>query len=200
MAKVRLTKNDLKTQRDALKRFKRFLPTLELKKKQLIQEIKRIEDMATELDQHIQQGRDRMSRFARLLSEEVGLLDLVRLKQVLTRPGNIAGVPIPLFVDTEIELNQYNLFETPLWVDAAVEQIVKLLHALAERGIIEQQLVLLRRELKTTIQRVNLFEKIKIPECKNNIRRIQIYLGDQQTNSVVRGKISKVKLCRAAAA
>ncbi|OQA34242.1 MAG: V-type ATP synthase subunit D [Betaproteobacteria bacterium ADurb.Bin341] len=199
MAKVRLTKNDLKTQRDALKRFKRFLPTLELKKKQLIQEIKKIEDMAIELDQHIQQGRDRMARFARLLSEEVGLLDLVRLKQVLTRPGNIAGVPIPLFVDTEIELNHYNLFEMPLWVDAAVEQIVKLLHALAERGIIEQQLVLLRRELKTTIQRVNLFEKIKIPECKNNIRRIQIYLGDQQTNSVVRGKISKVKLCRAAA-
>jgi len=200
MAKVRLTKNDLKTQRDALKRFKRFLPTLELKKKQLIQEIKKIEDMATELDQHIQQGRERMARFARLLSEEVGLLDLVRLKQVLTRPGNIAGVPIPLFADTEIELNHYNLFEMPLWVDAAVEQIVKLLHALAERGVIEQQLVLLRRELKTTIQRVNLFEKIKIPECKNNIRRIQIYLGDQQTNSVVRGKISKVKLCRAAAA
>ncbi len=200
MAKVRLTKNDLKTQRDALKRFKRFLPTLELKKKQLIQEIKKIEDMAAELDQHIQQGRNRMARFARLLSEDVGLLDLVRLKQILTRPGNIAGVSIPLFVDTEIELNHYNLFEMPLWVDAAVEQIVKLLHALAERGILEQQLVLLRRELKTTIQRVNLFEKIKIPECKNNIRRIQIYLGDQQTNSVVRGKISKVKLCRAAAA
>ena len=35
---------------------------------------------------------------------------------------------------------------------------------------------------------------MKIPEAKENIRVIQVYLGDQQTASVVRGKISKKKL------
>ena len=35
MAKIKLTKNELKTQRDALARFNRYLPTLQLKKQQL---------------------------------------------------------------------------------------------------------------------------------------------------------------------
>ena len=53
---------------------------------------------------------------------------------------------------------------------------------------------LLEAELRTTSQRVNLFEKVKIPEAKENIRIIQVFLGDQQTAAVVRGKISKKKL------
>jgi V/A-type H+-transporting ATPase subunit D len=44
------------------------------------------------------------------------------------------------------------------------------------------------------MQRVNLFEKIKIPEAVENARRIQVFLGDQQTAAVVRGKLSKLKV------
>jgi V/A-type H+-transporting ATPase subunit D len=196
MAKIRLTKNELKTQRDALKRFTRFLPTLELKKKQLIQEIKKIEDSVAELDQRIDAEEAKIERYAKMLSEDVGLLGLVDLKEVITKEGNIAGVPIPVFVEAKVQMADYDLYSMPLWVDSAVLQISELARIRAERGVLEEQLELLRHELKVTIQRVNLFEKIKIPECKNNIRRIQIYLGDQQTNAVVRGKISKVKLSR----
>ena len=56
---------------------------------------------------------------------------------------------------------------------------------------------LLEKELRSTSQRVNLFEKVKIPEAKDNIRVIGVYLGDQQTAAVVRGKISKKKLVEA---
>jgi len=56
----------------------------------------------------------------------------------------------------------------------------------------------LAHELRVTTQRVNLFEKVKIPEALGSIKRIGIYLGDQQTAQVVRGKISKRKLMRAA--
>ena len=63
---------------------------------------------------------------------------------------------------------------------------------------LEQQIKLLGKELRTTSQRVNLFEKVKIPEAKDNIRRIGIYLGDQQTAAVVRGKIAKKKLVQGA--
>ena len=52
---------------------------------------------------------------------------------------------------------------------------------------------LLGKERRLTSQRVNLFEKVKIPEAKENIRMISIYLGDQQTSAVVRGKIAKKK-------
>ena len=53
---------------------------------------------------------------------------------------------------------------------------------------------MLAKELRTTSQRVNLFEKVKIPEAKANIKKISVYLGDQQVSEVVRSKISKKKI------
>ena len=63
---------------------------------------------------------------------------------------------------------------------------------------LRKQEALLEKELRSTSQRVNLFEKVKIPEAKENIRIIGVFLGDQQTAAVVRGKISKKKLMEAA--
>ena len=56
-----------------------------------------------------------------------------------------------------------------------------------------EQLACIEEELRTVTQRVNLFEKVKIPGAQENIRRINIYIGDQQTNSVGRSKIAKAK-------
>ena len=42
---------------------------------------------------------------------------------------------------------------------------------------LHRQVELLEQELRSTAQRVNLFEKVKIPEAKENIRVIGIYLG-----------------------
>ena len=42
MARIKLTKNELKTQKDNLKRFNRYLPTLVLKKQQLQMEIQKV--------------------------------------------------------------------------------------------------------------------------------------------------------------
>jgi len=49
MAKIKLTKNELKKQKDALKMFKRYLPTLILKKQQLQAEIRLTEIRLAEL-------------------------------------------------------------------------------------------------------------------------------------------------------
>ena len=54
----------------------------------------------------------------------------------------------------------------------------------------------MKEHIRITNQIVNLFEKIKIPQAKENIRVIQIYLGELQTAEVVRGKIAKGKLER----
>ena len=51
MAKVKLTKNELKAQRDALKRYERYLPTLQLKKQQLQAEVRAVEHKLDEVTQ-----------------------------------------------------------------------------------------------------------------------------------------------------
>ena len=85
------------------------------------------------------------------------------------------------------------MFETPAWVDAGIEMLRQLIRLRVERQIIEEQHRLLSDELRTTSQRVNLFEKVKIPECRENIRVIRIFMGDQQTAAVARSKIAKGK-------
>jgi V/A-type H+-transporting ATPase subunit D len=61
----------------------------------------------------------------------------------------------------------------------------------------EKRLAYLEAAVKTITQRVNLFDKVLIPRARANIKRIKIYLSDEEMSAVVRSKISKKK--RAAA-
>lgn len=198
MANIKLTKNEQKKQKDALKRFTRYLPTLMLKKQQLQLVIRGLEAdvKAKQAERSALEGE--IQSWVDVFGEEVEFDKLVRIKYLETEEGNIAGVDIPVFKGIEFEQIEYDLFKQPLWVDAAVEKVSKLLACDEELKIIARQLELLDAELRVTSQRVNLFEKVKIPETKTNIRKIGVYLGDQQTAAVVRGKISKKKLVREA--
>jgi V/A-type H+-transporting ATPase subunit D len=198
MANIKLTKNEQKKQKDALKRFTRYLPTLMLKKQQLQLVIRGLEAdvKAKQAERSALEGE--IQSWVDVFGEEVEFDKLVRIKYLETEEGNIAGVDIPVFKGIEFEQIEYDLFKQPLWVDAAVEKVSKLLACDEELKIIAKQLELLDAELRVTSQRVNLFEKVKIPETKTNIRKIGVYLGDQQTAAVVRGKISKKKLVREA--
>ncbi|HSV43410.1 MAG TPA: V-type ATP synthase subunit D, partial [Candidatus Bathyarchaeia archaeon] len=79
-------------------------------------------------------------------------------------------------------------------VDRAIEQVRALMRLVVEGQVIKEEIRLLERELRVTSQRVNLFEKVKIPESQDNIRKITIYIGDQQANAVGVSKVAKRKL------
>ena len=194
MAHVKLTKTELKKQKDALKRFTRYLPTLQLKKQQLQMVIRQVE--AQEREKTAEQNRlnDEIHKWVEVFGEPFPLDECVKIDSVETSTGNIAGVDIPVFNDITFKKIEYDLFTSPLWVDTAVERLQEIIAIDEEVKILQKQRKLLSQELRVTTQRVNLFEKVKIPETKENIRQIRIYLGDQQTAAVVRGKISKKKL------
>jgi V/A-type H+-transporting ATPase subunit D len=198
VAKIKHTKNELKRQKDNLGRFRRFLPTLALKKQQLQLEIRRLRADGKEKASALESAKSIVSTWMGVLGEDAGIEKLIRMGAIRTGEGNIAGVDIPVFEGVDFEEAGYDLFEKPLWVDAAIEQIKDLSKLLAEIQILEQAIALLREELRITTQRVNLFEKVKIPEALENIRVINIFLGDEQTAAVVRGKIAKNKIERQA--
>ncbi len=194
MAAIKFTKNELKKQKDGLKRFQRYLPTLQLKKQQLQMVIRTVENQEREKREAQDAIRKELDAWISLFGEDVSFKDLVSIIRIETDTGNIAGVDIPVFKGMEVAVAAYDLFVYPLWVDAAVDKVKTLLALDAEVRILQEQRELLAQELRVTSQRVNLFEKVKIPETKENIRMIRIYLGDQQTAAVVRGKIAKNKL------
>ena len=199
MAKIKLTKNELKKKKDALKMYRRYLPTLQLKKQQLQMEIRGVEARLAQLVAAKEALERQYAAWIAVFSEEGAARSLegaplLSLKAIRTSEGNIAGVMIPVFDGAEFALAPYDFFMAPLWVDRALELMKQALLADAEYQVVERQKALLAAELRVTTQRVNLFEKVKIPETLADIKTIGIYLGDQQTAQVVRGKISKKKV------
>jgi V/A-type H+-transporting ATPase subunit D len=196
---VKLTKNELKKQKDALKLFVRFLPTLQLKKQQLQMVMRQIEHERDALLERRRILREDMDLWIGVFSDGIDLVPYAGIREIETSTGNVAGVEVPVFEEIRFTEAQWDLLSMPIWVDTGVRALRELLELDARLEIFEEELRRLSEELRTTTQRVNLFEKVKIPEARENIRKIRIYLGDQQTAEVVRGKIAKRRLVGAAA-
>src|SRR6056297_2399591 len=103
MAKIKLTKNELKKQRDALKRYTRYLPTLELKKQQLLAEIRRVKDEIHAKQKKLESLKAQLAKWIGVFAEDVDIASLLELKDVVTDTGNIAGINIPLFKELKFE-------------------------------------------------------------------------------------------------
>ena len=192
MAKIKLTKTELKAQTDALKRFQRFLPMLQLKKQQLQGEIAGIVAKAEASSAKERAIRADLDRWVGLFATDESLVaGLVKVREVNTGTANVAGVTIPTFESVKTDVREIDAWSTPAWVDNAVETTTRVLTLQCERAIYEEQRRLIEAELRLTGQRVNLFEKVKIPECKEAIRKIKIAIGDEQSAAVTRGKIAK---------
>lgn len=201
MPKIKFTKSELKTQRDSLKQFTRFLPTLQLKKQQLQLEARKSQERV-ELNKKKEADFKKniaswIAMFA--LQDEVNrIIKYIEIEGIFTDKMNIAGVDIPVYKGAKFRIQEYDLYKETPWVDDGIKAFCDLIEIRAERDIIFEQFRRIINELRVTTQRVNLFEKVKIPQCKDNIRKIQIYLGDQLTSAVGRSKIAKKKLSEVA--
>ncbi|MBQ6292840.1 MAG: V-type ATP synthase subunit D [Lachnospiraceae bacterium] len=197
---IKLTKNEQKVQKDNLKQFERYLPTLQLKKQQLqsviMKENAELEQMEADRIVMIGDLDDWVAVFAEntIFDEDMKLDRLVQPDSVVCTTENIAGVKVPLFKELTFKNITYDVDDYPLWVDTALVKLRGIARLDALVSTQRKRVECLEKELRSTSQRVNLFEKVKIPEAKENIRVIGVYLGDQQTAAVVRGKISKKKL------
>lgn len=199
MASVKLTKNELKKQKDDLKQFERYLPTLQLKKQQLQIVIMQVDEEYERKKEEYAAVVNGLDSWVAVFSENTLFSDmrkienLVKPDKAVCTENNIAGVIVPVFKELTFEEISYNVADYPLWVDEAIVRMREIARLNILLQTLKKQSELLNRELRLTSQRVNLFEKVKIPEAKENIRVIEIYLGDQQTSAVVRGKIAKKK-------
>ena len=191
MSAIKHTKNELKAQREALRRYERFLPMLQLKKMQLQAELQALEAQLEDRRRAAESVRAGMRRWARLFAEPVEWSALLRVESVARGESNIAGVPIPVFEGIRFDRAALDLFGTPPWWDDALDALEQLAQLEVEASILAEQQRRIGDELRTTAQRVNLFEKVKIPEARENIRVIGIFLGDQQAAAVVRAKFAK---------
>ncbi len=203
MAKIKFTKGELKKQRDSLKQFERYLPTLLLKKQQLQMKILEVRRQMSLLQGVLTRMESAFARWIGLLADpylpaSADFSSWVVPASVEMQTINIAGANLPVFKEVKFSQARYDLRTMPFWVDLAVVDLRKYFQVVAEIYVLKCQMECLDKELRITTQRVNLFEKIKIPESLDNIRRIRIYLGDQMTSAVGICKVAKAKILQMA--
>ena len=199
MSHVRASKQALKRQRDALARFRRYLPTLQLKKRQLQMEVRRAEALLREREAELETAWRELDPWIALLADDLPLADHLRIAKVSRGTLNVAGVEVPVLDRVGFARTPPDLHTTEPVLDAAIEALEHLTRLRLEREVLEARRERLARELRVTSQRVNLFEKVKVPEAESAIRTIRIALGDMQAAEVVRAKIAKAKASAKAA-
>jgi len=194
MKKIKLTKNEIKKQKDHLKRYHRYLPTLYIKKRQLQFEVGRINNELESLANKIKGDQQKLEPWIALFNVDVGMETLVQMDELRLEYDNVAGVDVPVASKINLTVQDYDLFETPMWIDEGTEMLRKMVLLQMEQLVLEEQKNRLHKELRITSQRVNLFEKLKIPEAEEAIRKISIYLGDLQTSAVGWSRMAKKKI------
>lgn len=199
MEKIALNKSSLKSERDRLKTFERFLPSLDLKRQQLMVESKKAQaELKATLEKIEETLRGIDGLLGLLGGTTMEMPDYVRLERYSTDEENVVGVRLPVLDEIEFRVAEYSTLAKPFWVDTLVDYLQEVAKLRVEERIGEERVELLDEAVRKITQRVNLFEKVLIPNAKENIHRIQIFLNDAERAGVVRSKLVKAKRQRSA--
>ena len=194
MARPALNKSSLKLEQDHLNLYRQYLPSLDLKRQQFLGLVKAEQKKLQEIDAAIAKTRQEADDFLPFLAnEQIVLKHLVKVTDIDISNENQLGVTVPRLRDIRFEQLEYSFFTKPLWVDGLIELLEQISRLTVEKELAARRVELLRDELQTITQRVNLFDKVLIPSAKENIREIGIALSDMERAGVVRAKIAKKK-------
>ena len=149
-----------------------------------------------ELLRELEKQRSNVDEFSYLLTDKTNsdILKYVEIEHVEKSYENIAGVEIPEFEKVLFRDDTYLLFDTPIWMDAALRKLRDLVSIKQNILVEEEKKRALLKELREVSIRVNLFEKILIPRALKNIKKIKIFLGDQELAAVSQAKVAKRKI------
>jgi V/A-type H+-transporting ATPase subunit D len=201
MATLSLNKSSLQQERGKLQLFERFLPSLDLKRQQLTAESKKAMQVLAEAEE----GADKASRsLAGLLpilgSATMKLSGLVRIRRVDISEEDVLGVSLPALRGVEFDMVDYSLLATPFWIDNLVTCLKEVVTYRIRLNVYRERVSRMQTAVRRITQRVNLFDKVLIPNAKRNMARIEIFLADVGRAAVVTSKIAKAKRARASAA
>jgi V/A-type H+-transporting ATPase subunit D len=194
VSRTPLNKAELARKKRNLATYERFLPSLDMKRKQLLVERRRAKRDLQTVRERLAATRQRVAETLPMLADtQIAVEDLVTIADIEVNSRNIVGVPVPVLGDVRFDVAATGYLVRPHWVDRVIELLKTQLRERVAEQVAEARLARLEDGLKTVTQRVNLFDKVLIPRTKAQIDRIQIALGDAERAGVVRAKIAKQK-------
>lgn len=190
-----LNKTTLKRQRDQAKLYRRFLPSLELKRQQLQVAWRQSQLELAAIEADVQRVSAELETLYSLIGgstiDVAEMRQWVRITELQIETENLVGTSVPRLGNLALEVTPYSRLVMPFWVDSLIEALRQMVLLRVRVDVARQRTEALGAALRRVTQRVNLFDKVLIPKADENIRRIVIFLSDQERAAVVRSKIAK---------
>jgi len=194
MARLQLSKSSLSRETAHLKTYKQFLPSLDLKRQELMTQRAKAEQALARTKADIERFLSTVAEELPMLSNDrVDLKDLAVVKSVELGRENIMGAHLPVLKNVQVIVHEYSFLAKPHWVDGVAAKLKEMLILKLRVQVEERRLTLLNAAVRTITQRVNLFDKVLIPRAQKNIKRIKIYLSDAERAGVINAKLAKNK-------
>lgn len=194
MPRLALNKTSLNRESRQLGTYERFLPSLDLKRRQLIAERNRARQELAKTDQRIEELNSRLGHELPMAADKrLNLRGLVVVEEVAVGEENLVGLRLPVLEDAKMGRASYSFLARPHWVDVLADVLETIMMLRIQRQVQTQRLEILEVAVNKITQRVNLFDKVLIPRTRDNIRKIGIMLSDAEKAAVVNAKIAKRK-------
>lgn len=194
MAKLALNKSALSKEKQKKVSYGRYLPSLEMKQKQLLLERKKAEQALLQHNQDIAALEDAVyQKLPMLAVKNIEMQGLVTVAGYKLIEENLLGTKVPLLESITFNRADYSYLARPHWFDDLVIALEKMMKLKMEEQVLHIRLSRLKTAARTITQRVNLFSKVLIPQAESNIKKIALFLADQERAGVVRSKLAKKK-------
>lgn len=202
-----MNKSVLAQRRQALQTYARVLPSLDLKRRQLAAMLATERHALAQAQQALSTQLDETARRLPMLASGSAWLEALAPSNspfAQTSPPTAPeerqmGVHLPRVPPRQPPCWQapaYSLVTTPPWLDEAALALGQLATLQAQIDAHLERIERLQAAVKRTLQRVNLFEKVLIPQAQADIQRIRIYLADAERAAIVRAKRARALLHR----
>jgi V/A-type H+-transporting ATPase subunit D len=191
-SRIKLNKVSLREQKQKLALYQRFLPALEARKQQFLMQLavvrKDIRQREDELDTLVAE----ISAWSPLIRDREGTLkSFLEIREVRVSMQNVAGLKIPRFQEVIFQELSYSVFATAYSFETVLARLREAIGLREDVRILYEQERVLSEGFRKTSQRINLYEQRLIPDCREALRKISVYLQDQQAAAVGVAKVAK---------
>ena len=195
--KFQFNKTAMQSLKKDLKVRERALPTLKAKETALRMEVKRAKVELKEAETAFKKHKTTMLSYSDLWDEfPQGFLTV---KDVDLAFKKIAGVKIPILNKVIFSIEKSVLFGLPAWVGSGTETLKEAAELNIKIDVAQKRVTVLDYARRKTTQKVNLYEKVQIPELHEALLKIKRFLEDQENLEKSSQKILKTKISQAEA-
>ena len=187
--KYQFNKISMQSLNKQLKIRQNALPTIKSKESALRLTVKKQKETLRDLTESYQEKMDSLMGLMRLWGEFPE--EIFSLKEVILNVVKIAGVKTPELKQINYEVANFSRFSSPIWLNGGIVILKQITEIICQMEIAEKKLGILEYARKKTTQKVNLYEKVQIPEFSEAIRKIKRYLEDVDNLEKASQKITK---------